>query len=66
MSLFSKPKPKAPPKMPEPPTVDEAQERTQDLDAIRKRRGRKANILTGVGGDDTAPQTGSRNILGGM
>lgn len=66
MGIFSAPKPKAPPKMPEAPTVDEAQERTQDLDMVRKRRGRRSNILTGTQGDTSGPNTTGSNILGGM
>jgi hypothetical protein len=63
--IFKTPKP---PKAPEPvkaPTVDEAEKNTQEMDRLRRRRGRRANILTSPEGDTTNPNTGSGGILGG-
>lgn len=48
-SLFS-PKVKTPPAA-MPPTIDEAKANVDLLDRLRKRRGRRASILTGALGD---------------
>lgn len=55
----AKPVPKAPP----PPVVEDTEARQQDYgDALRRRRGRAASILTA--GNSGAPMTASRVLLG--
>lgn len=64
MSGLFKPKmPKIEPTAP-PPTVDEAQVRRNELDRMRRRRGRASTILTDEGGQSTG-SVGVNRLLGG-
>ena len=54
-------KPDAPPPLPPPPpvpTIDEARLRAENADAMARRRGRRASVLTGGGVEEpTAKKT---------
>lgn len=66
-SLFSTPKIPAPPPVPAPapvPTIDDAAVSQRQQDALLKRRGRAATILTGPQGDLSAPPVSAKTLLG--
>lgn len=58
--------PLPPPPAPLPaPTIDEAKQKRMNQDELLSRKGRAASILTGSSGDLTAPETGTKKLLGG-
>lgn len=59
--IFSRPKVKKPPPVPE---VDEAAEAREVLDKRRSRRGAAAAMLTGQLGDTSPVQTAVKKLLG--
>lgn len=61
MSIFRAPKI---PKPPAVPTRDTAREEQSVRDALSKRRGAAASILTGAQGDTTPIQTAAKKLLG--
>lgn len=66
-SIFGGPDVPTPPPPPAPapvPTVDNARASRQAQDAAIARRGRAASILTSDQGDLTAPNTGTKTLLG--
>lgn len=67
LGLFTKPdvpKLPTPAAPPPPPTVEDAGVKAeQDADALKKRRGRAATILTGQDGA-SAPNVGTKSLLG--
>lgn len=70
-AVFKKPKvpaPPPPPTPPPPPVVEDTAARAQaDADALRRRKGRAATLLTGrsnTGGDTGGVTTGTKQLLG--
>jgi len=58
------PDPPPPPPPPAPvPTLDEAKMRQQSADDVRRRRGRRASVLTGDEGVSDTPTT-TRTLIG--
>jgi hypothetical protein len=65
--IFSKPKmppPPAPVEMPKAPVVDQARLDQDRGDALRRRRGRAATVLTEGGGMVGAGSVASKSLLG--
>lgn len=65
-SIFGGDKPESPPPVPPPPpvpTIDDAKLRAQSADEARRRRGRRASVLTGDEGVGDTP-TSSRTLIG--
>ncbi|MEY2656234.1 MAG: hypothetical protein RLZZ524_3262, partial [Pseudomonadota bacterium] len=62
---FMRPKTPALPAAPPPPVVEDTAAKAQDYqDALRRRRGRAASILTDRTGGMAAPQTAAKALLG--
>ena len=67
-SLFSPPAPPAPPPLPPLPTRDDpdlARRRREEEQALRRRMGRRATILTGALGDPAPAPLSRKTLLGG-
>lgn len=62
-SIFGLNKKKQPPLLP-PPTIDDARQKTRDEDALRRRQGAAADILTGTGGAEAGPASVGRLVVG--
>lgn len=58
------PKPIEPQKAPAVPTVDDARAAQADADALDRKRGRAATILTSANGDTATPRLGAAAALG--
>jgi len=61
--LFGGSKPKIEKPLPAP-TIDDAANARESADALRRRKGRAASIITGSDGADT-PKTTAETLLGG-
>jgi hypothetical protein len=56
--------PKPPPAPPPPPTVDQAAQQADKANALRKRQGAAATLLSGPSGTALAPASASAALLG--
>jgi hypothetical protein len=65
MHSSSAPSPPPPPEPPPPPTiVDPSVQQNEARDRARRKRGRAATMLTGLGGVSAPANTGTKMLLG--